>query len=1053
MWQADTGDEEKINAIEQTRSRRASFLKQGDGDGGGGGDGTALNERLQTIEQQQELILQLLRAQAALAPPTVLPSLAHAEPNGQCSRVAPPACATPGGGGADPVLPAIQHEQTPLAQPLLAMPPAAAADRRDTASDRSGPGAALASSCQLFEPTPSSAADLEQPPRASVVRSPFRMFDGAKNDRRTSTGSCDPMEAPQPAALLKRLSTAANDEGKLEIERGSYETDDSVLWSQHESQWQDLGQLLEEDPYLDQLIEKLRQQQVHSAKRHKMARDGTGVRGVKKGARQRTSWKKRCLALLLPVFDHEGNFRRIWDLVLMFLVLILAVVVPLQISFERDMLASEAKRFWEVFNLLMDVFFMLDILINLRTSFSNEGVTIISTREMASSYFRGFFVIDLIGAIPFQAFVGSGANAIKIVRMMRLLKLARLLRAASFFQALEHYTQFNPGVLRLIGLTMVAAMVCHWAGCAWWLIGEPTAGEDDWSPTRELVDDPSFATKYFYSFFWGVSIVSGVTAVDVMPETLPQIISTTVLLVLSVLVTATAVSSATSTLSNMDATAELQRRQLDMINQFMRYKNVPNDLRRRINDFYEYLWSSVQSIKYAEVVKELPPALQLQLLLALNMRLLTQVPIFKFCDTRCIIAMTQKMQPVIYLPREFILRQGSNGRAMYFINRGTCEILKRRGIENYLTVAVLGNSDFFGETSLIFGRPVDASVRAVTYCDISVLPYHSFQQIMRQFPDLAKMVVSVAKKLRERSGDKGGGRPSISSVVTSAKAIKKANSFIAKLESRTNRIETSVKEGVSGRLDRAAEKCPAMRRLSSLAGGARGSAGKRYSQVARRRDTTLARRQGGAQPARDGSFNDGTRRSDGDGRRSSTVNGGKRRSVAPAPEGGGGGGGSGGGSGGGAVGGGGGAVRQGLTLCAAMAASAPLVLSEDDADMMQSVAEEDEAEMTKEAAGRSGTSTDAAAATDGDDATDAAGGASVECRRASKTPSPPSGSFEKRRSISSRRKSSHNDKGVLAAIAREEEAKQAELASDEVLDDEDRETDLLFSISYDPHED
>ena len=872
------------------------------------------------------------------------------------------------------------------------------------------------------------------------------------------------MEAPRPETLLKRLSTAATDEeGKLEIERGSYEADDSVLWSQHESQWQDLGQLLEEDPYLDQLIEKLRQQQVHSAKRHKMARDGTGVRGVKGRGRQRTSWRKRCLALLLPVFDHEGGFRRIWDLVLMFLVLILAVVVPLQISFEREMLASEGDRFWEVFNLLMDVFFMLDILINLRTSFSNEGVTIVSSREMASNYFRGFFVIDLIGAIPFQAFVGSGANAIKIVRMMRLLKLVRLLRAASFFQALEHYTQFNPGVLRLIGLTMVAAMVCHWAGCTWWLIGEPTAGEDEWSPTRELVEDASFATKYFYSFFWGVSIVSGVTAIDVMPHTLPQILSTTVLLVMSVLVTAMAVSSATSTLSNMDATAELQRRQLDMINQFMRYKNVPNDLRRRINDFFEYLWSSVQSIKYAEVVKELPPVLQLQLLLALNMRLLTQVPIFKFCDTRCIIAMTQKMQPVIYLPREFILRQGSNGRAMYFINRGTCEILKRRGIENYLTVAVLGNSDFFGETSLIFNRPVDASVRAVTYCDISVLPYRSFQQIMRQFPDLAKMVVSVAKKLRERSGDKGGARAkSISSAVTT---LKKANSFIAKLESRTNRIETSVKENVSGRLDKAAEKCPAMRRLSSLAGGARASEGKRYSQVAGRRDTTLARRdaqrRSGAQGAPSSSsssssssslssssssssgFNDAARRSNGDGRRSSTVNGGKRRSVAPAPDGG----------GGGAVGGGGGggAERNGSTLGAAMAASAPLFLSEEDADIMQSVAEEDEAELTREEfeSQRPNNTTATTDAADGD-AADAAGGAAGS-RRSSATPSPANGSFsDKRRSITSRRKSSRNDKAALSAIAREEGANQAEQAAREMLD-EDRETDLLFS--YDPDED
>ena len=74
-------------------------------------------------------------------------------------------------------------------------------------------------------------------------------------------------------------------------------------------------------------------------------------------------------------------------------------------------------------------------------------------------------------------------------------------------------------------------------------------------------------------------------------------------------------------------------------------------------------------------IKDLPPMLRLQLLLALNMRLLTQVPIFKGCDTRTIILIVQRMKSAIFCPGEFVVRQGAPTKALLMIRRGLMHVV------------------------------------------------------------------------------------------------------------------------------------------------------------------------------------------------------------------------------------------------------------------------------------------------------------------------------------------------------------------------------------------
>ena len=67
---------------------------------------------------------------------------------------------------------------------------------------------------------------------------------------------------------------------------------------------------------------------------------------------------------------------------------------------------------------------------------------------------------------------------------------------------------------------------------------------------------------------------------------------------------------------------------------------------------------------------------------------------------------------VTYSPGDVIMRQGDIGEEMYFIIRGSCDVLN----SEWDTVKTLRENEYFGEIALLAQTPRLCSVRAATYC-------------------------------------------------------------------------------------------------------------------------------------------------------------------------------------------------------------------------------------------------------------------------------------------------------------------------------------------------
>ena len=91
---------------------------------------------------------------------------------------------------------------------------------------------------------------------------------------------------------------------------------------------------------------------------------------------------------------------------------------------------------------------------------------------------------------------------------------------------------------------------------------------------------------------------------------------------------------------------------------------------------------------------------------------------------------------------ETIIRMGDVAKDMYLISRGQVDVIDKSG----KMIRTLKDGEFFGEVSLLMATPRIATVKARTQCDLFVLSKADFSRILRDHPQFAETMITVAKE-------------------------------------------------------------------------------------------------------------------------------------------------------------------------------------------------------------------------------------------------------------------------------------------------------------------
>ncbi len=105
---------------------------------------------------------------------------------------------------------------------------------------------------------------------------------------------------------------------------------------------------------------------------------------------------------------------------------------------------------------------------------------------------------------------------------------------------------------------------------------------------------------------------------------------------------------------------------------------------------------------------------------------------------------------VTFKAGDIIFREGDEGDAMYFIEKGTVRILKGKG-EDELELAELGSGDFFGEMAVISGAPRSAGAVSSSECQLVVVKSSGLLELISSRPEIGLHICrTIIRRLRQK---------------------------------------------------------------------------------------------------------------------------------------------------------------------------------------------------------------------------------------------------------------------------------------------------------------
>ena len=436
--------------------------------------------------------------------------------------------------------------------------------------------------------------------------------------------------------------------------------------------------------------------------------------------------------------------KKAWDVFIFGLILFTAVETPLRLVFDYPI----GPRLWFM-DMLVMFSFALDIILNFNTKLVIGGKLVANRGVVARRYLKGWFIIDLVATIPFDLLLGgtlgTSARAVRVLRLLRLTRLFRLLRLARLASALHEMhlgALLNPSILRLGFFAFWICLSAHWV----------TAG---WLALSHIPHDQPVMDVYLRALYWCVTTLTTVGYGDITPKNNPQYIYTMVVMMLGVGVYGYVIGNVASLLSNLDTMrAQFEEKREGLLN-FMKSKNVPRSLQKRVRDYYDYLWEKRRGTDEAMMLEDLPRPLRTEISLFLHRELIQKVPIFQGSSELMLNDIVLQRRPAVFTPGDYIVRRGEPANEMFFISNGTVNVI---GDDPDVIYATVTEGGFFGEMALLRQEPRTASVRAHDYCELYVLSKENFDVVLNRYPEFARVIRREAKQRQKRRNQRNSER-------------------------------------------------------------------------------------------------------------------------------------------------------------------------------------------------------------------------------------------------------------------------------------------------------
>uniref|UniRef100_A0A8K9Y7L4 Cyclic nucleotide-binding domain-containing protein n=1 Tax=Oncorhynchus mykiss TaxID=8022 RepID=A0A8K9Y7L4_ONCMY len=464
------------------------------------------------------------------------------------------------------------------------------------------------------------------------------------------------------------------------------------------------------------------------------------------------------------IIHPYSDFRFYWDFTMLLFMVGNLIVIPVGITFFNDGTTTP----WIIFNVISDTFFLMDLVLNFRTGIIIEDNSdiILDPKTIKKTYLKTWFIVDFVSSIPVDyifLIVEKGidsemyktARALRIVRftkilsLLRLLRLSRLIRYIHQWEEIFHMTyDLASAVMRIFNLIGMMLLLCHWDGCLQFLVPMlQDFPQDCWVSLNKMVND-TWSELYSFAVFKAMSHMLCIGYGRQAPESLSDIWLTMLSMIVGATCYAVFIGHATALIQSLDSSRRQYQEKYKQVEQYMSFHKLPSDFRQKIHDYYEHRYQG-KMFDEDSILEELNEPLREEIVNFNCRKLVASMPLFANAEPNFVTAMLIMLRFEVFQPRDYIIREGTIGKKMYFIQHGVCNVITKGTLGMKLS-----DGSYFGEICLLTRGRRTASVRAETYCRLYSLSVDNFNEVLEEYPMMRRAFETVAIDRLDRIGKK-----------------------------------------------------------------------------------------------------------------------------------------------------------------------------------------------------------------------------------------------------------------------------------------------------------